>query len=65
MRTGPWASLAAPSAAALAGRVAQRQAHGEALLGIAEEADGRAVAGIEDDAVVLGDALQRLRRARG
>jgi hypothetical protein len=42
-------------------RLAQRQRHEERVFRIAEEADRRAITRVEDDAVVDGDVLDRLR----
>src|SRR5204863_9084091 len=41
-------------------RLAQRERHEERVFRIAEEADRRAVPGVEDDAVVDRDVLDRL-----
>src|SRR3970282_2117634 len=45
-------------------RLAQREAHVERVLRITEEGERRAVAGVEDDAVVGRDVRQRLRQQR-
>src|SRR3970282_2529407 len=45
-------------------RVAQREAHVERVLRIAEEGERRTVAGVEDDAVVGRDVRKRLRQQR-
>ena len=45
-------------------RLAQREAHEQRVLRVAEEGERRAVAGVEDDAVVGRDVRQRLGQQR-